>query len=194
MFNNITYFIRYGGKLCIVMFVFIPVSCKPELNNPHVEKEPLKIAEVVVTTLKTQVWRESITTFGVIEAAGEIDVRLDFAGTAEKVHFKEGDRVKAGQLLIELDTRKRKLRLDQAESILKKSEDSLKKAKIDHERSNELFENKSISKSEAEKAELTYKIAVNQYKDVLAAKQLAEKELKDTEVFSPTNGLIELKK
>lgn len=193
MFSSFAYFIKYGKKLCIVMFVFILVSCKPELDNSHVEKEDLKIAEVVVT-LETQVWREPITTFGVIEAAGEIDIRLDFAGTAEKVHFNEGDRVNAGQLLIELDARKRKLRLVQAVSILRKSEDSLKKAKIDYERSNELFENKSISRSQVEMGELTYKIAVNQYKDVLAAKQLAEKELKDTKVFSPTNGLIELKK
>ena len=85
-------------------FLFLGLAAC-ENRPPAREEEPeLRIAEVEIMVLQKQPWVEMISSFGVIDAAKEIAITVDFSERVKKVHFEEGDRIKAGQLLIELDT------------------------------------------------------------------------------------------
>ncbi|MEZ5573934.1 MAG: biotin/lipoyl-binding protein [Halioglobus sp.] len=98
-------------------------SEKPE---PTVAQAPAAhVVEVTVQTLTPQTWQTTISTFGVVEALEEVNVAAELSGTVSAVHVNEGDQVKAGQLLLELDPQKRQLGAEQAEQQVQRARAAL---------------------------------------------------------------------
>lgn len=159
---------------------------------PAREEEPEpRVAEVEIRVLQEQPWVETITSFGVIDAAKEIVITIDFSERVKRVHFEEGDRVKAGQLLIELDRKKQELRLARFRTSLKEAKATLSNAQATLRREEALFTRRNISQSKLEETQLALKTAKARYEEALAAVQLGERELADRRITSPSAGQIE---
>jgi len=88
---------------------------------------------------------------GWLQASAVVEVRARVRGHIQKVHFQDGDLVKAGQLLFELDPRPFQVQIDQAIARSKAMEAQKVAAVKELARYAELIKTGSVSKSDYEK-------------------------------------------
>jgi RND family efflux transporter MFP subunit len=150
-------------------------------------------SEVTVQELQPVDWQTTVSTFGVIEALEEVNVAAELSGTVSAVHVNEGDRVQAGQLLLELDPQKRQLAVQQMDQQVQHAEAALKEARLKLQRRRNLAEKETISEEVLDSAQLAVDLATAAYQQVLASAELAKRELADTRIFSPTEGLVDVR-
>lgn len=150
-------------------------------------------APVTVYTLNAQTWQGSIAAFGVIEALEEVNVAAELSGTVASIHVNEGDRVTAGQLLLSLDAHKRELAQQQVKQQVEQSRTALREARLKLNRRLDLADKESISQEILDSAQLAVDGASAAYQQAVAALALAERELADTRIVSPTDGLVDIK-
>ncbi|MCM2302919.1 MAG: biotin/lipoyl-binding protein, partial [Flavobacteriaceae bacterium] len=62
-----------------------------------------KLHAVTLLPVKKEVFKHYIEIQGVVQADKNIDLRPEFGGTVTAIYVKEGQRVAAGQILIQLD-------------------------------------------------------------------------------------------
>lgn len=89
---------------------------------------------------------------GRFKAVNDAEIRPQVSGTIEKIHFKEGDMVKAGQPLFTLDTRAYKAAVQDAQAGFTEAQSALERGKL-------LFEEQAIAKREMENRAATYQRA-----------------------------------
>ncbi|MCB1706199.1 MAG: efflux RND transporter periplasmic adaptor subunit [Halioglobus sp.] len=162
-----------------------------ESEAPSAPQPP--IAEVVVHELQPQTLQPTIATFGVVEALEEVNVAAELSGIVAAVHVNEGDRVAAGQLLLELDPEKRQFAAEQAQQQVQHALAALKEARLKLQRRRNLAAQETISKEVLDSAQLAVDLATSAYQQALSSAQLAQRELADTRIFSPTEGLVDVR-
>ena len=160
----------------------------PELSEPVAATPPV----VSVQVIQSREWQGTVGTFGVVEALEEISVAAELSGTVKAVHVDEGDRVEAGQLLLELDPHKRQLALEQAGQQVQRARATLEEARLKLQRRRNLAEKETISREVLDNAQLAVDAATAAYQQAVASEQLAQRELADTRIFSPTAGLVDI--
>jgi membrane fusion protein, multidrug efflux system len=157
------------------------------------DAKPQHRVEVTVEELRPLNWQTTVSTFGVVEALEEVNVAAELFGTVSAVHVNEGDRVKLGQLLLELDPQKRQLAVQQMNQQVQHAEAALKEARQKLQRRRNLAAQETISKEVLDTAQLAVELATAAYQQVLASAELAKRELADTRIFSPTDGLVDIR-
>lgn len=73
---------------------------------------------VSTTTAQKDEWASSLDTVGSVEAGKGVAISNDSPGIVTRLHFESGDRVKAGQVLVELDTSVERAQLASAQARL----------------------------------------------------------------------------
>lgn len=144
---------------------------------------------VVAHPLQQQVidWDDFVGRF---EAVDSVDVRPRVSGYLDRIDFRDGDMVRKGQVLFEIDPRPYQDALNQARGIQAHDEAALNDASIERKRAEGLFAARAISQQE-----LTTRIAAEQQAkaDLLSAKaavQTAELNLGWTRVTAPISGRV----
>jgi membrane fusion protein (multidrug efflux system) len=112
------------------------------------------------------------------------------AGTLEKVFFREGSQVKAGQLLFAIDQRPYKAALQEARGTLAQAQASLGKAQKDVARLQPLVVEDAAPQVDLDNAESAVQYSRASIERARAAITKAELDLKFTEIRSPINGII----
>jgi membrane fusion protein, multidrug efflux system len=168
-------------------------GCSPGNPPPLAPVSPASPVPVEIVTLEQQTLHSSITAFGVIEALEEVNVAAELSGTVVAVHVNEGDRVETGQLLLELDAEKRQLALNRADNEVEQARAALDEARLRLQRRLNLAEKETISQEILDNTQLAVDKASARYQQVLASRQLAQRELADTRIISPTNGLVDIR-
>ena len=130
---------------------------------------------------------------GTVTATNTVNVRSRVAGELVKIHFKEGQQVKAGDLLAEIDPRSYRIALQQAEGTLAQNQAQLKNAQVDLARYKGLYAEDSIAKqtldtSEAQVAQFQGLVKTNQ-----AQVNDARLNLDFTQIRAPINGRVGLR-
>lgn len=174
------------------LFFFAACSDTPDPGD-EVSTSPSVRAVVETVVLEARDWQGEIASFGVVEALEEVDVAAELSGTVKAVHIKEGDRVQSGQLLLELDDQKRQLALDQANQAVQRAKATLEEARLRLKRRKDLAERESVSREVLDNAQLNVDGAAAAFQQAVASRQLAERELADTQIYSPTDGLVDVR-
>lgn len=107
--------------------------------------QPVQAAQVVKGDMPVY-----LSGLGTVTAANTVTVRSQVDGTLQRLHFKEGDMVRAGQLLAEIDPRPFQVQLAQAQGQLAKDEASLVNARQDLVRYEQLLRQDSIAKQQVD--------------------------------------------
>ena len=144
-----------------------------EVSTPHIE-------EVNVSAEAT----------GRVEAQYSVDLVARVPGFLIKKYFKEGDFVKKGQLLFQIDPKEYQYEVNNSQANVNQYEALLKNAQQELNRANALVKEDLISRSDADSSLASR----NQYRALLdAAKQqleLAKLNLGYTSIKSPIDGRI----
>ena len=69
--------------ICIGLMLVVFSGCKPQAE-PEQKTKPISIPKVQVQKLVPQVWRQSIRTFGVLEAAGTVAISSEFSAQVKR--------------------------------------------------------------------------------------------------------------
>ena len=186
--------IKRCARGCLALLLLSLVACAEQENTePALAVNAPQVVAVVVQELNLQTWQGSIRTFGVVEALEEVGVAAELSGTVAAVHVNEGDRVQAGQLLLELDPQKREFAAQQADQQVERARAALREARLKLQRRRNLAEKETISREVLDNAQLAVDAASAAFQQALASQQLAQRELADTRIFSPTDGLVDVK-
>lgn len=112
------------------------------------------------------------------------------SSSVTRVHVRDGDIVKNGQVLVTLDTQDFKLRTQQAEAALQSAKVQLDSAKLDWDRAKALLADKAVPQSQFDMADARYKGAQAGVLQAETSVAMGRKALRDATVHAPFNGII----
>ena len=110
--------------------------------------------------------------------------------TVNEVLVEEGDKVKAGDVLIELDNFDLALSLKKAEAGLKSAEDNYALAQTEAGRAQELYDSNAMSKQEYQKQVANLSSSFSTLTQAQITLELALRDLNNTSVISPIDGTV----
>lgn len=130
---------------------------------------------------------------GTITAANTVTVRSRVNGELMALHFQEGQQVKAGDLLAEIDPRPYQVALTQAQGQLAKDQAALANARQDLARYQQLIKTNLISRQELDAQAAQVHQAEGTVKADEGSVASAELQLTYSRITAPINGRVGLK-
>ena len=127
---------------------------------------------------------------GRFAAINSVEVRARVSGYLDKLHFKDGQMVKQGDLLFTIDKRPFQNTLDQARANLVQAKSNLAFTESDYTRGQQLVRDKTITDQTFEQRAQAFRNAQASVSNNEAAVRQAELDLEFTELRAPINGRI----
>jgi membrane fusion protein (multidrug efflux system) len=123
---------------------------------------------VTTTIVNKSQWQPTLETIGTVVAINGVTISTDLAGIVSKIAFDSGSEVKAGELLVQLNT-------DQEQAQLAQAEAQRDWTQITLTRNQDLLSKRTVSQSDFDSATAQFHQAqatVDQFKAVIARKTL----------------------
>lgn len=174
-----------GGAFLGWRFYFKPAPVRPPMMG---DVAPVRVAIAI-----TQNVPHFLNGLGTVVPSGDVLVQSRVAGQLLKLHFKEGQRVKAGELLAQIDPRPFQATLDKAKGNLEKDKAQLENAKSDLVRYARLAKGDFIAEQQYE----NQKSLVRQWEGAVEADRAevdaAALQLEYSRITAPISGRLGLK-
>jgi RND family efflux transporter MFP subunit len=194
--QNLTKFMRrptgsfpsFNLLFAVILTLFISGCEKPEepasANPPTVE-----VTEVIQKDVPVQQdW------VGTLDGMVNAQINAQVTGYLIKQNYKEGEHVKKGQLLYEIDPRTFQSNLDQAKGNLARQQAVLKTALLDLARIMRLLPEKAVSVRDRDNAAGREAAARAEVLAAEAAMEKAQLDLGFTKIISPIDGIAGISK
>ncbi len=127
---------------------------------------------------------------GVVEATRQATVSAQISGRVKAVLFDVGDRVSKGQVILRIDESEANQAVAGSDAQLAQSQAGLNNAKLNYERSQQLFAQKFISQAALDKAKADFDMAAAQAKASAAGAQQSALAKSYTSVIAPYAGVV----
>ncbi len=187
----------------IVLWIIIlgsPLLALVTLLGPQASQQP----QVLIQAAKRATLEKRIAATGQLEPKNYVDVGAQVSGQISKLYVEEGDEVKAGQLLAEIDASVFEIQVQTAEAsllnqkaTLRQQQAELKLEQLRLKRNEQLFQRGSLSEDELEESRTTVAILKAQIDGILAQIQANTAELEGDKVTlsyatirAPIDGVI----
>src|SRR5215468_4244561 len=176
---------------CCVHFCAALIVCVSGCKAKHSAATPVPptVEVTTVTQADVPIYHDWI---GVLDGLVNAQIRAQVTGYLVTQNYREGDPIKQGDLLFEIDRRPFQAALDQAKGLLAQAEARLGKTELDVKRYGPLVKDKAISQEEyddAVQANLQAKAAVVAAK---AKVEEADLNLGFTHITSPIDGVASI--
>ncbi|HIU85078.1 MAG TPA: efflux RND transporter periplasmic adaptor subunit [Candidatus Aphodousia gallistercoris] len=154
-------------------------------RGARTERAPLQVTTLSAEPISTYRWAE---TFGQTEGIEQVEVRAQVSGVLRKLHFKEGERVKAGQTLFEIEKDPYEAALTQAVAQRRQAEANLTKANRDYKRAAQLIKVNAVSRQDYDDAKTAVDVAQSEVALAKAQETNARIDLEHALVPAPVDG------
>ena len=172
---------KYFSQWCLLGFIallsaFI-TSCGSETQSKNISDEDSTAAvPVEVATANTGNISAYYSTTATLEADEQAMVVAKVRGIVEKLYVEEGDYVRAGTLLAQLEDEQLQLEAQRAKATMDRLKNELNRKK-------ELYQKKLISAQEFENAKFEYQAQETAY-------ELAQLQVRYSKIQAPISGVI----
>ena len=150
------------------------------------------LASEVVTTEPTEL-RQVMQLTGTLRAVDQVTVKAKVAAEVREVMVREGESVKAGQVLVKLDTSEYEARVAQARGNLNNARAQMEIATKSRDNNLALVEKGFISKNAFDNSASQYAAAKASVDSAQGALDIVLKSLNDTVSRAPISGLVSVR-
>ena len=139
--------------IALSLCLFALASCRPAgtTETKEADKRVGAVPVRVVTAMRQAVPLD-LPTFGAVQALQSVDIRAQVGGPITRLHFKEGQDVQAGDLLISIDARPMEAALKLAEANLARDRALHADAARESARQDELLKERLAAQADADHA------------------------------------------
>jgi membrane fusion protein, multidrug efflux system len=162
----------------------------PQAGGPGRNAPPMSVVDEVIGKGDINI---NLNALGTVASLATVTIKSQISGYLMKVDFKEGDEVKKGDLLVEIDSRPYEAALAQAKGQLARDEALLKGAQVDLQRYQNLAAQNAVPRQTLD----TQVALVAQDQGTVEADRAtvksAEVNLNYTRIVSPVDGRVGLR-
>lgn len=167
-------------SLILIIAVWLGIGLSEE-SKEYVNSRPLVIDDglqkVQVEVMKGQLIERAITISGKTAANRSVELKSEIRSRVKAVHKKKGERVKKGDVIVELDARDWPVRVEQSKA-------SLRQFQIEHESAKKLLKKGLVNEAQLAKAETAL---ANAKADLTNA----EINLAASQIRAPFDGIVD---
>jgi RND family efflux transporter MFP subunit len=175
--------IRRNFPITAVVLILFS-GCKPQ---QQVAPPAPEVSAVQPVSKEVTEWDDFT---GRLEPIKSVEVRARVSGWLDSIHFKDGQVVKAGDLLFVIDPRPYEAEAERARAELKRAEAQQNLGLQNLERAKKLLEGRTIAAEQYDTRRNEYEIAAADVLEAQAASKAAELNLEFTQVKAPIDGRI----
>ena len=193
-----------GGLAIIRMWMAVSKetnsSKESQVLSKEVKKEDTAVSPqarpeerpVLVRTykIKRRDFRDPLSVMGTVKGRLEIDLKFELNGERNAINFREGEKVKKGDIIATLKDKDARLRLEYTQSKLKAAQAAYETSKKKQEIHQGLYDAGAIIRAKLEEVSLEAENARLQMETVKAELKLAQSELAKTKLHSPREGIM----
>lgn len=171
----------------IILAVLFAAGCRNQSANAPAAPPAVKVVVEPVRSARAVYYDEYPAT---VTPLNQVELRPQVSGFITGIHFRDGDRVRKGQLLYSVDAQLYNANYEQAIANLSAQEANLAKAEKDAERYRELAKNDAVAKQLVDNAEAALLVAQRQRDAAKANISGVQTSVRYTKVYAPFNGVI----
>ena len=157
-------------------------------NKERLATKDRPAAPVVVAGVELRNIPVQIKAIGNVEAYQTVQIRSQVSGQIQKIFFKEGEDVRQGQLLFQLDKRPFQADLDKAVGQLKRDQAQEEHSRVQSERYSDLEKDGIVSHEQADQMRMQAKADASAVDADKAAVEAARVQLQYTDIVAPINA------
>ncbi|WP_249384118.1 efflux RND transporter periplasmic adaptor subunit [Chitinivorax sp. B] len=150
----------------------------------------LELTEADIFRVQLGEFRRTLALSGNLQAVSETIVNAKQGGQIANVLVREGDAVKAGQLLATMDDAEVRQRLNERQAQLESYKAEAAYAERNREQNRELMTQAFISQEAFNRIDSDTTVKQAQLKAQIAQLELARKSMRDTKIASPITGYV----
>lgn len=165
------------GLALLLLFLAIMGYISYKGTAPSLKTPPLK--SLTVYKLKKELFAEEISTVGTAKAKDSVVLSANVTENIKEIYFTDGQKVKKGDIIIELSS-------GEESASLKAAQEIEKEKKQQFERSQALFQKKIVAEAKLEQD-------TSDFKEAQANVEKAKATLADRLIIAPFDGVLGLK-
>ena len=159
-------------------------------DRPAVKPPAPKPPEVLVSLPTTEEVTDYVEFIGHVDAVQSVEVTARVTGYLKKVNFVDGDEVKEGDLLFEIDDRPYRAENDRSRSTLEQGKAHQARLARDHSRAEVLLSRNAIGREEYDRIQGDYAEAIAAVGVAQADVDKTQLNLEFTKVTAPISGRL----
>jgi HlyD family secretion protein len=168
------------GALVVVLIIIVANVLKSGEKTYSVQAE--KVTRSDLTSI--------VTANGRIVPKTDVQISAYVPAKIIKLPVEEGDEVKKGQLLVQLDDTEYRAAVNRSRAELASAKASMEQSQLTFDRQKELFEKKLTSQESYDMARTELDLAEARYQQAVASLDQANYNLSKTTMTSPMDGIV----
>ncbi|MFW5730351.1 MAG: efflux RND transporter periplasmic adaptor subunit [Desulfonatronovibrionaceae bacterium] len=168
-------------------FFLNPGRQEEESTRDKAERPPVSVELAPVSRVTLM---DTVKGIGTLQSIQHVEIKPEISGKITRINFQEGELVKSGELLFEIESQKQQKQLDSNRAALEEARSRLQNLKRNHQRFARLYKQGIISENEMDRVQTDMESAAAEVKRLSAHVELAREDISDASVLAPLTGYI----
>lgn len=168
-----------SALVALAVFVFFT------MKQDNQKAVSVQLEKVTLHTVESKVYAA-----GYVQPVIKVNISANVAGEIKELYVREGQDVKKGQLLAQLDKVMYAASVDQAQSYFKSAKSAKEVSEKEFIRAKRLYDKNNYSESQYDQAKATFEQASAGLEQAYASLEQAEDNLRKTTLVAPIDGTV----